>query len=322
MANYTFSSDLISDILFRAGEPTDGTSDFDAVALQYLNRAYQAIWSGGRELIPELNEVWWWLRKDDQGVLILNPLTDTGTVSVTNNSDAITFGTAPAVSQAGRHFKVDDHADIFIITAHTGGAGGATLESVYTGDTDTAASFKAMQFDYALASDVLYLSGPLFAYQDGEREIRLIDLTELRKRYPINNLFSGVPRAAAMITQESLRFSHYGGLTATDFIKIDYEYTREPSDLTDSGSEEPLVPRQYRHILSDWALYLLFADKNDGRAKDVEGIARNGLFSMAHENRSRQAKASAEHFGRVFPRQRDIRRLEGPLRTESGLIIG
>lgn len=322
MANYTFSSDLITDILFRAGEPTDGTSDFDAVALQYLNRAYQGLWSGGRELWPEINEVWWWLRKDDQGVLTLNPLIDAGTVSVTNNSADITFGTAPAASQVGRHFKVDDHADIFIIAAHTAGAGAATLESVYTGDTDTAASFRSMQFDYTLASDILYLSGPLFAYQDGEREIRLIDLTELRRKYPINNTFSGVPKAAAMIAQEAIRFSHYGGLTATDFIKVDYEYTREPDDLTDSGTEEPLVPRQYRHILSDWALYLLFADKNDGRAKDAEGIARNGLLSMAKENRLRQARASASHFGHIFPRQGDIKRLEGPLRTESGLIIG
>ena len=82
MANYTFSSDLVNDILFRAGEPIDGTSDFDSVALQYLNRAYQSVWSGGSEILPQINEQWWWLRKDDQGVLTLNPVIDTGTVLV------------------------------------------------------------------------------------------------------------------------------------------------------------------------------------------------------------------------------------------------
>ena len=43
MANYTTSADLVTDILFRSNEPTDGTSDFDSIALQYLNRAYQGL---------------------------------------------------------------------------------------------------------------------------------------------------------------------------------------------------------------------------------------------------------------------------------------
>ena len=50
--NYTSSLDLKNDVLFRTGEATDGTSDFDAAALQYLNRAWQIVWEGGHELDP------------------------------------------------------------------------------------------------------------------------------------------------------------------------------------------------------------------------------------------------------------------------------
>jgi hypothetical protein len=322
MANYTTGTDLVTDILFRANEPTDGTSDFDSVALQYLNRAYQGIWSGGSELDPSIMEVWWWLRKDDQGVLTLNPVTDTGTIAVTNNSTTITFSSAPSASQAGSHFKVNDHADVFIISSHSGGATSATIESVYTGSTDSAASFKAFKLDYDLASDVLYLTSPFIAFQDGRKEIPVIPLDILRSKWPLNETGSGVPRNAAWLGERKVRFSHYGGLTSTDLIKLDYEYIHEPSDLADS-SAEPLVPRQYRKILADWATAYLLADKDDDKATAYLRVASTGLQAMARENRKRMNLASGtENFGRIYPRQDELQKFHGPLRTESGLIIG
>ena len=202
MANLTTSADLLDDALSRAGEKTDGTSDLNGDAIVFLNRAYQGIWSGGSEIDPTINEVWWWLRKDTQGVLTLNPVIDAGTISVTNNSTSVTFSSAPAASMAGRHFKVDDHADVFIISAHTAAASGATLESVYTGDTDAAASFKSMELDYDLASDVLYLTAPLFAFQSGQHEIPIISLEELKRQWPLNQTGSGVPKNAAQMNTQ------------------------------------------------------------------------------------------------------------------------
>lgn len=322
MANYTTSQDLLTDILFRANEATDGTSDFDAVALQYLNRAYQSIWSGGAELDPEIDEVWWWLRKDDQGTLILNPLYDTGTVSVTNNSATITFSAVVAASQVGRHFKVDDFADVFIITAHTAGTDTATLEAVYTGATNGTANYKSMQLDYDLASDILYLNSPFIAFQDSREEIPIIDLSELRTKWPLNQTSSGVPKNAAFIGERKVRFSHFGGTISTELIKLDYEYTYQPDDLLDDIAE-PLVPRQYRKILADWALAFLLADQDDSKSADIAAVARNGIRAMSKEHRRRMQKASgSDNFGRIYPRQQELDYFKGPLRTESGLIIG
>jgi len=320
MANYTTSADLLDDILFRAREPTDGTSDLNTQAIVHLNRAYQGIWSGGSELDPNIHEKWWWLRKDDQGVLTLNPVHDTGTISVTNNSTTATFSSAPDDSMAGRHFKVDDHADVFIITAHTAATVGATLDSVYTGTTNTAASYRAMQLDYDLATDVLHLRAPIVAHQDGRHDIDLIDLERLKRRWPLNELSSGVPRDCAMIGQKKVRFSHYGGTSSTDFIRLDYEYTKEPSDLADD-TVEPLVPRQYRKILADWALAFVLEDKSDDKAEKAILLAQQGLRAMAKEHR-RVMMFGSQDFAKIRPRQRDLEASIAPLRTESGNIVG
>ena len=322
MANFTTSADLLDDALDRAGEPTDGTSDFNSAAIRHLNRAYQGIWKGGSSLDPNIDEVWWWLRKDDQGVLTLTPKVSTGTVSVTNNSAAITFSSGPTVSQAGNHFKVDDHADVFIISAHTADATSATLESVYTGTTDGTANFKSVKLDYDLASDLLYLTSPFTVYQASRQEIIGIDLGELKRKWPLNLVSQGVPRNFAMIGQRKVRFSHYGGADSTDLIKTDYEYIYEPSDLADD-TNEPLVPREYRQILSDWTAGLIQIDKSDAKAADSMGLARNGLKAMSNEHRRRMDRFGGDNFGKIFPRQGSKYFSEkGFIRTESGLILG
>lgn len=320
MANYTTSQDLVNDILTRGHEPSDGTSDFDADVVTYLNRAYLGILRGGAELDPEIDEVWWWLRADDQGVLTLNPVVDTGTVSVTNNSSSITFSSAPSASQAGRHFKVDDHADVFIISSHSAESTSATLESVYTGTTNTAASYRSMQIDYDLASDVLYISEAMTAFQDNQNKIRGIDLTGLTEMWPRSTLSSGVPRNFAMITDQKVRFSHYGGTSSTDLIKIDYEYMKLQTDLADD-TNTPAVPREYRYILADWALSFLYAAKDDIKAGDSAALAQRGLRSMSKENRRRMVRQSGGAYAKIQPRLNQVHRMMRPLRTESGLLI-
>src|SRR3970282_2451632 len=155
MSNYTHSQDLVTDILFLNGEPTDGRSDFDAIALQYLNRGYEIIWTGGAELDPSLNEKWRWVRKNPPGVLTLEPRIVTGTVSVTKGNTAITFSVAPdpaiQATVTGWFFRVDNsNGDVFRIATNTSGATSAVLDSRYTGSTATAASYQLFQLEYTL----------------------------------------------------------------------------------------------------------------------------------------------------------------------------
>lgn len=320
MANYTYSSEILDAALYSANEPTDGTSDYETKALEELNRVYQATWNGGAELNPDIDESWWWLRSSSPGTIILNPLINTGSVSVANNSASITFSSGPTPSVAGRHFKVEGHADVFRISAHTAGETSATLDSVYTGETDTAASFKVMQFEYDLASDAMNIIGPMRAYQSGRVHVDGMELEALDEQYPLRNPLSGVPHAFAMISQSRVRVSHYGGLSSTKLIRLDYEYMAMPSDLTDSASEEPLVPREHRRILADYTAMFLLIHKEDTKYMQFAELARAGLEAMAKENRRRMSQMS-KSMGAIFTRPKQYTYDRNRIRTESGLLV-
>lgn len=324
MANYQYTSDLLADILFRAGEETNGSSDFNAVALQYLNRAYQALVMGGSEIDPEANEDWWWAKKHPPGVLNLLPVYDAGTVSVTNNSDAITLSVAPAYSAAQYFFQAGTHPDIFRTIAHTASSTNITLDAAYTGPTNAALPYKLFKAEYELASDLIRAIAPMRVYQGSYSEVDGVELMSLERDWPLNMIQSGPPVEFAFVTETKVRFNTYGptSTASPNLIRLEYDYIYRPADLTNSSAtEEPIVPRQYRKLLADIALTFLFVDKNDDRASSVSGLAKKGLQAMTNEQRSRMINYSRSA-GLITPRLNQESRLRRPLRTDSGFIIG
>lgn len=336
MANYTFTADLVDDVLFRAGEPTDSSSDYLAAVVRYLNRAYQALWRGGGELSPEVSEEWWWLQKYGNGTLTLLPVEDDGTVNVTNGSATISFSAIPTRTIAGVvtnvslqnwHFRTDAHADVFRISTHSSGNTGAALDSVYTGPTNTTAAYHAFKLDYTLASDVLEINGPMRGFRGGligSNKIELVSPEVLFEKWPLEQIQPGTPQNYAKIALDDtplqvVRFSHYGGQTDDELIRIDYDYTYKPVDLGNSASTELALPREYRKMLCDWALAFLLKDKEDDRYDSVVQLAQAGLRQMVFENRRRQVRQGTQ--GRIFSRAGNRANARGPLRTSSGLLI-
>jgi len=323
MANLKFSADLVNEILSQNGELTDGTSDFDARALVVLNRAYKSMWMGGTELDPTINEDWWWLLGDPPLTLTLEPRINGGTVSVTNNSLTATFSATPTPlidsDVANWFLKVGTHSDVMRVSSMATAV--ATLDSVYTGATDTAAGYALWKLDYSLNSNVLRMVSPLRVQAEGRDIIEGIALSELEQRYPLRLMQSGVPRNFAHVAEQKIRMSHYGLTTSTGLIRVEYDYLKLQSDLTDSGSEEPAVPIQYRQLLADFGAFFLFKDKNDNRADGAGLLARAGLKAMANENRHKMASHS-RRLGQIDPRPEQINRALTVPRTESGVIIG
>jgi hypothetical protein len=319
MTTLQSSADIVADILFRAGEPTDGTSDFDAEALRCLNRAYRAIWQGGGEFVKSMNEPWLWLKKDPPGTLTLNPIITSGTVSVTNNSTTATLSASMTPSLAGRYFQVAGLADVFRVQAHTSGTTGLTLDSVYTGPTSGTAGYQISQLEYTLAADILRLISPMRVYQEQER-IEGIDLEALDRDYPLSNIETGTPTRFAYVTESKIRFNKAGGLTSTDLRRVDYDYLAKPSDLL-NDSTEPVVPLHHRQVLADIALFYLFTSKNDDRAAAIGTQAKAGLQAMASDNRARVQQLGRIH-GKLTPRLDRTGRFQRVLRTSSGFIIG
>lgn len=153
MANFRNTNDLKKDVLERAGEQTDGTSDFDSRVLKYLNDAYQGLFAGGSEFGVDIDEFWIWAKAKRPIVLTLEPAVETGTVTLTNGSTDGTFSSAPAASQEGRFLKIEARAEYFRIRSHAAGATAFAIDQGYTEASGTF-NFKSIKLDYEVSDDV------------------------------------------------------------------------------------------------------------------------------------------------------------------------
>lgn len=319
MANYTTNQDLVEDVLGRSGELVDGSSPYNTIALRYINRAFQALWTGGSELDPDIHEVWWWLRAAMPGTIVLNPLIDTFTASVANNSDMATLSAISATDLTGRVIKFAGD-DYFRISAHGAGSAVIQLDSVYTGVTAAASECQIFQLEYNLISNLMAIISPMRCYREGRSSVTGTELNALDEEFPITNLGPGVPRKFAMVDTRRVRFSHYGGVSAAELIRLDYDYYAIPTDI-ENDLQECVVPREYRRMMCDYALFFLFSDKNDDRAGPIGQLAKASFQAMVKENRARKYRMQNK-MGSISPREGFPGTREGPLRTSSGLIIG
>lgn len=313
---YENTRELKDDVLFRAFE-SNSSSQWDAKVIDYLNRVYRTLCAGASEFLPEYVEDWWWNR--DKDVLTLEPAIFAGTVDVTQDSTAITFSSAPANSVAGYKFRVDSDGAVYTIATHTAAATAATLDSIYNGDTNSAATYKLMKVEYSLSSSVAALLSPMVGFRNNPRIIGLSP-ERMDDLFPLPELRPGIPRAFALENTQTVRFSHGGRLDGKS-MRIEYRFRPEIADLTDDTGSIPIVPLEWRHILADMALTYVLLDKNDDRSNAVALAARTGLAGMLKENRRRIPKMDS-YAGHIFPRQSNSHFNRGPLRTESGLIIG
>lgn len=321
MANYQFTSDLIADILFRAGEPTTGVSDLNEQALVYVNRAYQTMYLGGGEISNDLNEDFWWAKKNPPGVLNLQPIITLASTA-TNGSAAVTIP-ATSPSLVGRFARIQGQSDIYRVLAHADGATALTLDAPYNGPAIAPGNIDFMQLEYDLPADCIRILSPMRIDQGAETYIDGVELSSLERDYPVSQIQGGPPTQFAYVTESRIRFNKFGPLAgqSPNAIRIEFDYIYRPADLTTPGTaEEPIVPRHYRKVLADIALTYLFVDKNDDRAGTAGGLAKKGLAGMVAEQRSRMINYSRST-GLILPRSsRNKNRF--PLRTESGFIIG
>jgi hypothetical protein len=124
-----------------------------------------------------------------------------------------------------------------------------------------------------------------------------------------------------MVTEQVCEFSHYLGDNSTDVARVEYDYLVIPPDLVNDGTSSPLIPFQYNQLLSDYVAALVCGDKDDNKQATFLASAKAKLQAMAKEHRRRAARTSRS-LGKIVPRYPSGHRKDGPLRTQSGLIIG
>jgi hypothetical protein len=306
---------ILEDVLFRAAEATDGTSDFEGRALININRIYQEIVNGGCSFLPELREDWWWLYA--QSSLQILPIVTTGTVAVTQESTGINFSDAPVRNSTGWHIRFGGSGTtVYKISAHTAGITAATLDSEYAGATNGNITYELFKLEYTLIAGIQRVESPMHAA--GRKEIGGMDPAAMQRSWPVELVQQGVPKAFASISETAIRFSHMG---TTLPVRVDYSYKAQPADLTDSPSSTPVIPKQFRPVLAEGALAILLINKNDSRAKVHADMTRSILVTMIRDNRNHRQSRAAPPPGSIITRPNQMN-TDGVLRTETGRIIG
>jgi hypothetical protein len=307
MANYQFSSDIVDDILERAGEPAGSASEYYNTAIRYMNRAYLSICSGGSELSPDIDETWWWLRAARPVSIILEPKQTINVTLTQRFADAIA-SSSPTQDYSGCFLKIDDRAEVYRIVSQAGVT--LNMDSVFVGDTGVYTA--TLYFlEYSL-TNVWKLISPAKGFDEGQYEIEGIELKELEKKYPLALISQRVPDYFALVSASKVRFN----ASARRLTRVEMEYFQQPTALTYSGSQEPLLPIHHRKIIADAALAMIYKDKDDSRAEDMAGLAGAGLAGMAKEHK-REVQRIGRSFGRIFTRP-ELMRLDGQVLLTTG----
>lgn len=323
MANLTYTADVKTDVLNRCGELTDGTSKYDSLVLDYINRVHMEMVVGGSTFVPELAEPWEWARSATPGIIALQPPFDDslgGGVALTNGSTAGSFAIAPASglgSFAGRFFWTSANADIYRVATHTAGSANFTLDQAFLGTTQTTGGFRCTQLDYTLSQSagIARLVEPFRIFQlqyigsDMMGKVEGISSDQLGRRFPLY-MFGLLPLAApshfAPISESAGAIKVRFNMMPSVASRVEYEWIPIPADLTLSGTPGndplPLVPRKHLSVLSLGACYWLMVDKEDSRQDVYLRLTQQKIQGMLQERR-RAFDDSSQDFAKLIPRQ-------------------
>lgn len=262
-ANLTFS-DIQTRVANQLRIPTTNTSEVAKIAA-LINEVYRDVWAV---------QDWWFLVK--RGVINTVARYDTGTISVTNGSTAATLSSSPAVglgSFTGRVLltigDVSDNNAVYRISSHTAGSTTITLDAAYTGDDNTTATYKIYQDSYSAPVDLGKLLKPKRYGRSFPMEpIGMGDMADIKS----SDQSEGKPAVFSLIdfattgdptTARQLVVHPYPDAT----YRIEFTYKQQLNTEL-SGTTQPLIPDEYRHILVYGALArgypVLLADTDRG----------------------------------------------------------
>lgn len=157
MAQFRTSADILDSVLLRSGEVTNGNSAFENRVLEMVNRVHRSIVIGGHELNTTIDETWSWALAPEPIILELQPKYSTGTLTLTNGSEAGTLSDAPSYSLAGWHVQIVGRSGVFKIASHTASSTSLDLDAAYDGESGTL-NFKAFKLDYELTPSYIIIN--------------------------------------------------------------------------------------------------------------------------------------------------------------------
>lgn len=157
MAQYRNTEDIVTRILKKTGEPTNGNSSYEASVTEYISDVQRKLVSGATLFSLDCDETWPWARSHHPYIIEVRPAYNTGTVSVTNGSNAGTFSSAPSYSVAGWFIRNPTTLEAYRITAHTAAATAFTLETPFLGTTSATWPFEVYKLDYEVLPNYIHV---------------------------------------------------------------------------------------------------------------------------------------------------------------------
>lgn len=310
MANYMTTADLKKDVLLKSGELTDGTSEYDTLAIQYLNRAQQAMVSGALELGLDVGEPYPWAINKYPSVITLQPANISFAFNMTNGSTSGTFNSAPATSFKDWYINLYDYAECYRIVSHTAGSASFTIDGAFNNPTSTSAySGQLLLLDYVLDANILRLVAPFVTYRNttvlynDAGQIVFTDLSNFNRQYPINQLETGTPNVATEIYKDTSTMTPTIRINRIpdQQLRVEYNYVSIPPTLTDDDASIPIVPYNHRITLAHYATYYLLLDKNDQRSAEYRQLTIAGVQALKREIQQQKILGNP-NYGCLVPR--------------------
>ena len=113
----------------------------------------------------------------------------------------------------------------------------------------------------------------------------------------VPTFFSLLRQAATDDFESTIKVQFDADGPVDEALTLSYQYYQTVYTDTFEGGNEPLMPKQYRKILADYAIYFLMIDKNDDRAQAVGQLVQNSLRNMLRESQRRTVNATQPLFG-------------------------
>lgn len=319
MANGADTKSLIKRSLEDCGELGNGRSDYHEYALEVMNEVYLGTLAGSNIFGLEVGEAWSWARNSIPRSFILQPIYNTGVLTLTNGSTSGTFGTAPSSSLGsfkGRTLIINDRPSAYVIVAHTAGATGFTLDQNYIEASGSDLQFNALPLRYNLGSKILRLAEPMRLYGDFSSDsldeddrglIHCIDINELRKKNPIHRITQAMPNRFGIQRRNDDEFWIEVNGYPDVATKVDFDCVEIPTEgLIDTEESIPLIPREHRGVLHFGTSHFIAIKKKEAEMANYFLKMAQGAWKAMEKSERRNVTVGGKNSGRMLARQEQL----------------
>jgi hypothetical protein len=320
MSYLTTGLDLKLDALDLAGEPPDGSSGYETFVYEWLTVVERAVVGGGTlgsSLLQPMD--WYWARAWPRGTLqLVQPYNQAQTITAqfTQGSTTVTVSDPAIPDLTGYRIMLASVPARHLIQSSVdiGPVATVTLRDPWTAISQVTTAWVAYPDTYTLPTDFLRGTSPLFLYSFPSNlpttaTIDVVDPTDLERQYPQTFPWggnasatitgSGMPVLAARVTQDRIRFSHFLNTPANPVnALVEFEYLRRP-DVIAEGTI-PLIPIEFRRVLSYGAAYLILDDKKSSQMDSMFAHFMD-LYGAMRNAHTRDLRRMSSRWGVVQP---------------------